>query len=234
MNSEQIFTHYATLLDHLLREDGYWRAYFQAPFSCESIRVAKHTWLRSGVSRATLVDEEYDWVVKFDLDGASNTCARELCTYEDALAQEFDCYLCECRFLGVYRKVVEYWDWDKVGEWAWKEKDEFEEKIRQERFHLGKRKQIEIVLPLYGYKRATPYKFKFGLTWRDEDFCESHSRSPLVRCYKEIAVVFKEMYGVEEFERFSEFCENYGIDDLHTGNVGVIDGRFVVIDWAGF
>lgn len=45
---------------------------------------------------------------------------------------------------------------------------------------------------------------------------------------------FCNAYGVESFEDFGIFVCNSGINDLHSGNVGYLDGMPVVFDYSGY
>lgn len=45
---------------------------------------------------------------------------------------------------------------------------------------------------------------------------------------------FATIMDCEEYHRWSRFCSDNRITDIHGGNIGKIDGRWVVIDYAGF
>ena len=45
---------------------------------------------------------------------------------------------------------------------------------------------------------------------------------------------FLDYYGNTMFEQFMDFIEDYRIEDLHSDNLGYIDGRPVVVDYASF
>ena len=49
-----------------------------------------------------------------------------------------------------------------------------------------------------------------------------------------VATLFAETYGYEEFLRLNDFLEWYDINDLHSGNIGYINGKLVFIDYAGY
>jgi hypothetical protein len=38
----------------------------------------------------------------------------------------------------------------------------------------------------------------------------------------------------DKFETFTDFLENADINDLHSGNIGYISGRVVLIDYSGY
>ena len=41
-------------------------------------------------------------------------------------------------------------------------------------------------------------------------------------------------YDHKRLDNFLDFCEENDINDIHTGNVGYINGRLVVIDYSGY
>lgn len=45
---------------------------------------------------------------------------------------------------------------------------------------------------------------------------------------------FLDYYGNTVFEKFMDFVEAYSIEDLHSSNLGYINGRPVVVDYSGF
>ena len=45
---------------------------------------------------------------------------------------------------------------------------------------------------------------------------------------------FIEMYGKDEYFNLLEFCDKAGINDLHSGNIGYVNGCPVIFDYAGY
>ena len=45
---------------------------------------------------------------------------------------------------------------------------------------------------------------------------------------------FETIMDCQEYHHWSVFCSNNRITDIHAGNIGKIDGRWVVIDYAGY
>lgn len=45
---------------------------------------------------------------------------------------------------------------------------------------------------------------------------------------------FIEYHGADTYDKFLSFINEYGVNDLHTSNIGYIKGRPVVLDYAGF
>lgn len=227
-----IFQHYSTLLDKVLQgNSNYWKTWLQAPFSISNTNISKSVYVDCGVDRAAIVDTKCDWIVKFGLESTS-PCDNELRLYDMAKHEGVAKYLCKCKYIGTYKRTIQFWDYTVANNFFWTDKDEFEERFSAIKGELGPRTSIQIELPLYAYKRATKADFNFSLSREELEFCDSYHTSPLTHCHKEVAIRFKDTYGIEEFEKFSEFCNKYDINDLHIGNVGMVDGRFVIIDWA--
>ena len=60
------------------------------------------------------------------------------------------------------------------------------------------------------------------------------SFSPLlVENYVGVANTFYETYGEEKYNELSRFLSKMKIDDVHSGNIGMIDKSLVLIDYAG-
>jgi hypothetical protein len=45
---------------------------------------------------------------------------------------------------------------------------------------------------------------------------------------------FETIMDYQEYHHWSVFCSDNRITDIHAGNIGKIDGRWVVIDYAGY
>lgn len=50
-------------------------------------------------------------------------------------------------------------------------------------------------------------------------------------CVSELLAI---LYGDDEYARFNIFCYKQGINDIHGANVGWLNGKLVVIDYAGW
>jgi hypothetical protein len=48
-----------------------------------------------------------------------------------------------------------------------------------------------------------------------------------------IAAAFIADYGTEDYNRLTDFLYDWDINDIHLGNVGEINNRIVIIDYAG-
>ena len=234
MDNEEIFRHYSAILDNLLRED-YWRYYFQYPF-----RREYGDWLdddcslmiTNGYSRGCIIDNNCEWVVKFNLPHSyqGNACDCEVSFYKDAKKNCLANCFVECNFIGVYRKKIHYFRADDLYalypsldycEWI----DEAATKFNME--------DIVIEVPLYAYRRAEESSIPWSLNKEDCVLGDS-IHSPIAEAHVEVAVALWKNWGEQVFNRFDAFCRTHGIDDLHSGNIGEIDGHLVVLDYAGY
>lgn len=94
--------------------------------------------------------------------------------------------------------------------------------------------------PLYAQEKA--------LIWGDihdiNDYSEQKKRSTRERCQSGDKYYycfhpcwlsdFLDYYGEEMFDQFMDFIEEYVIEDLHSSNLGYINGRPVVVDYSSF
>ena len=253
MIKTEIFNHYSKILDRIIEGSNFFKNYFQYPFYIDEdlnwedmedypyfyeTNVSMH----NGCTRGCLIDENYDWVVKFDLPEAEKhgTCGMELDTYQSALVFGLDKYFTEPIYLGIYTKKINFFPHQEVYcniEYT----DLFEEENFTESLEiaedLGKitRKTVSIELPLYAYPRAVRHDF-FNCDEKEDSIRSfvSNSHSPLVERDERIGYAFVEWYGEEEFQRLSDFLEKHNVNDLHTGNIMELNGCLVLSDYAGY
>lgn len=93
---------------------------------------------------------------------------------------------------------------------------------------------------IYSQERAVIW----GDIHDDEDYDEEKIKSTKEKCYSHNRRYYcfheywlsdcLDYYGDVIFEKFMNFIEDNGIDDLHSNNLGYINGRPVVVDYAGF
>lgn len=98
-----------------------------------------------------------------------------------------------------------------------------------EEYYLGKIKNH----PVYYQKRVT---------FSQKEYSKERTRSTSERC-RELEVPcfdaewitdFFDAYGEEEFIRLSNFLSDYGIYDLHSGNLGYLNGLPIILDYASY
>ena len=113
MKATMIFNHFKNILDDLIDESNFFKYYFQAPTSldedvywedweeCEAI-YSNSTSIRFGASRGCLIDDTYDYVVKFDLTESdeSPTCSDEVLIYDAAAQNGLERFFAKPIYLG--------------------------------------------------------------------------------------------------------------------------------------
>lgn len=250
MNKEKIFNHFAAILDNMIDNSLFWDTYFQMPSSIPNIygsdiddeSIPSNISIRFGISRGCIIDNEYDYVVKFDVETDSSgdsICEREVDLYASAREYGVEKYLVHPSYIGTYIKTITFYDAKKMEHYIdWLEYDPvgFDEDFMEREEKFGELKRITIEVPLYAYERAYGYNFTM-LVDSEEERCHSiaeASCSPLRKRSLQVAMEFIHRYGVEEYEKFGVFLEDNNVNDLHPGNVGELNNEFVLIDFAGF
>lgn len=228
MSNNTIFNHYCEVIDSLIDNYDYFKLYFQHPESMGDIDL-DDVKLRFGISKGCIIADN-DFVVKFNLSDYTY-CDKEEWVYDAAKSQDLSYYLTECFYLGEYKRTIKTCDINE------QYCPYFNCDIRS--FVISNEHQVKnitICIPLYCYK-------KVDIIWSDkyhnDDFekgcpLDSYTNSPIGQRNWRIAEKFIELYGEEEFNRFTEFCEDYEIADLHSGNCGFINDKLVFLDYSGF
>lgn len=257
MKATMIFNHFKNILDELIDETNFFKFYFQNPATMEEdvywedweefdSLYTNSTSLRFGATRGCLIDDTYDWVVKFDLDEAAEhgTCDDEINFYDHAAQNHLEKYFAQPIYLGRYSKTFKFYNWCDIYEifedgYPFFDETWFVDKLQEaiDNYDLTK-KEITITIPLYAYPRAERYDFY----QHDYEACQnqetlkkvSDSNSPLIERNSRIGFIFAEKYGEEEFFRLSEFLEEMHIDDLHINNVMEVNGELVITDYSGY
>ena len=96
--------------------------------------------------------------------------------------------------------------------------------------------------PIYIQKRAVMFDSSEARTARskkersDEDFkwAEEIRQAGFMYVDSEWTLDFLYYFGVEIYRKLDAFCEKYGIEDLHMGNIGYIDGRPCLVDFSSY
>lgn len=227
------FHHFSTIIDHLLLED-YWKYYFQMPFQLdygEWIDDEKTLMITCGATRSCIIDSNYDWVVKFSINSNdADACDREVKYYDAATHENLNDCLVECKFIGVYRKKIKYFDfYDLCAVTPNLDNDEWIEEAASQ-FDM---KDIVIEIPLYAYKKVKDACIPWNLSKEDYDL-GYNLNSPIAHSFVGVAVALWKNWGEKLFWKFDTFCRKYKIDDLHSGNIGEVDGHLVILDYAGY
>ena len=92
-----------------------------------------------------------------------------------------------------------------------------------------------IRIPLFAYPKAMPFSREYEEASEDIKKYVSSSSSVLRNegTSDEVACAFVADYGIEKFEELSLFLQREEVDDLHRNNVGILNGKTVIIDYAG-
>ena len=192
----EIFEHYRRILQKMMQKDE-WVEWLQYPECSETKYFTNTIYCATGVSRCALVDEEYDWIIKWDYQDYE-FCDKEEIITKSAIHWNIDDMIAPALYIGKY--------------------------IDEENY---------ICLNLYAYPRAISFsssQYK-GLSKEEKKITAA---SPLAERSEYIAAAFIQDWGIEKFELLSDFCKEWDINDIHNGNVGIVDGKIVLIDYAGF
>ena len=244
MDKKEIFNHFSTIIDQMINNSLFWSTYYQRPFSfSDSIdgsyydEMPAHISVHSGATRTCLVDEDYDWVVKFDTmeDTYGSACEREEEIYEASKSYALDRYFAEVVYLGNYTREINFYNIDDIEHWVDffdYDPEDFDQKFIENEDNFGPVHPVIISIPLYAYRKAEPYDC--GPADADSRARAKKIASPLYSRNVAIAVAFIREFGMDEYEAFSEFGLEWDINDLHFGNIGEIDGHMVLIDYSGY
>ena len=244
MNKQAVFAHYCHIIDSVLDESMFFQTYLQAPTYLELPWSFDNCTYHSGATRGCFVDEDYDYVVKFDIEGDelyASACAREAHIYQMAKVNNLENYLCEVEYLGTYRRTIKWYDIDRMWDFmpygfdGYSEED-FDKVALDAAEALGAPEHIEIALDLYGYRRAS---FTERATYVASDYEMTTAKkykgiSPLTERHVNVLARFIHDYDEMEAKRFSDFLSEYYVNDIHNGNIGYIDGHVCLIDYAGY
>lgn len=244
MNRQEIFNHFSDIIDSMIDNSLFWKTYFQQPYGFGDAidgrdydELPANLLICSGATRTCLIDDDYDWVVKFDVaeDALGSACEREEEIYNAAKAYALDRYFAEVAYIGSYTRTINFYDYYNI------ERNcnfyEYEPILFNEEFlknvdNFGLSHSITICIPLYAYRKATAYDC--GPVDANSKALAQQIESPLRSRNIAVATAFIREYGMEEYELFSEFGFNWDINDLHCNNVGKIDGHMILIDYSGY
>lgn len=250
MNKQNVFNHYSSVIDNLINLSPFFSAYFQRPYYLESGQVRDYSNkmplnvdIMGGATRICIIDSNYDYVVKIDIDEDyfGEACPRELKIYRAAREANLEKYFVEVEFLGFYTRTIDFYDIDDIEhEITWYDCDieGFEEDFTKNECKLGEKRTITLSIPLYGYKKVSVYhmtKFsKEQLNYVQDVDKMQEVRSPLGERNLSIAASFIQDYGEDEYARLSNFAVFQHINDIHGGNIGDANGKICLIDYAGY
>lgn len=249
MNKREVFKHFSDIFDDMLYHSLFWDTYFQSPYSMENasgsiddIAFPENLSMKFGATRGCLIDTNYDYVVKFDIEGDANgyACEREEYLYDKAIDAGIEQYFAECVYLGTYTKTIHFYDYcdiERNMNWCDYDWREFEQDFMENEDYFGEIHNITISIPLYAYPKARPHYFMGVVGSQDENeyICKAQKIvSPMRDSNLAVAVDFIRQYGEEAYQRVTDFLYENDINDLHCANFADIDGHYVAIDYAGY
>lgn len=244
MDKQKIFQHYSSIIDTLIDNSLWFETYFQNPWYldqdidgyCHDELPASLN-IKSGATRTCLIDEDYDWVIKFDTDedNYGSVCEREERIYNAAKQFNYEKYFAEVAYIGIYTKTINFYPVEKIEQYC--EMYEYNEQQFTNDFadnedNFGPLIPITISIHLYAYRRADEYNCT--KTSAKEVDLASKVVSPLRSRNIAVAANFIREYGMKEYVEFSKFSIKWHINDLHLRNIGTIDGHFCLIDYGGY
>lgn len=231
MDKKEIFKHFSGILDEMIENEDFYKIYFQSPYSLEDdMEVSPSVTLRTGISRACLVDSDFDYVIKIGFE-PQDECEREIDIYRDAKAYGVEKFFAQPIYIGTYYNNIVFYDVADVEQGReWYDLDSFYDALEEAKKEC-RIKNISIILKLYAYPRANTY---FCNHYSDE--AESYafeSTSPLKEYNLAIAASFINDYGIDDYNELTNFLYEWGIEDIHFGNIGELNHHICIIDYAG-
>lgn len=249
MNKNEVFAHFSSILNDMLDTSLFFETFWQAPYSSEDFygsyddeALPENLNIKFGATRGCIIDDNYDYVVKFDVesDALGYACEREEYLYNEASRENLNQYFAECVYLGTYTKVIRFYDYYEISRhmnWYGYNWQEFEQNFMNNEDYFGEIHDITISIPLYAYPKARPHYFMGVAGSQDENEYISKAQkivSPMRDSNLAVAVDFIRQYGEEAYQLVTDFLYANDINDLHCANFADIDGHYVAIDYAGY
>lgn len=247
MNKNAIFAHFSRVIDNMVENSLFFDTFFLEPQYMEDIEgsvdneaLPENISMHFGATRGCIIDDDYDYVVKFDIEGdaiSDSICEREVGIYSRAKQANLHSYFAAAEYLGCYTKTIMFHSAEKVFN-AIEYIDYYDEEDFTRRFtecedEMGEIVPVTISIPLYGYPKATRHNLNHSPS-KDLVKCANSIASPIKHRKLEIATDFIKQYGMEAYGLLSTFMYEENINDLHMGNIGDVDGHLVFIDYSGY
>ena len=249
MDKQKVFEHFSHVLDNLIDSSAYFKTYLQYPslmeFDIEGHRYPEldsNIDIYSGCTRTCIIDEQYDYVVKFDTDTddwGGSICEREAEIYRDACEYGVaDCFN-EIVYVGTYTRTINFYDAEIIYRYCpsyWSYVSFMDEYRDCDESKFGEIIPITISVPLFACPRAKRHSFS---TPTPQEMAETETRakkvkSPLYEKNFAIAFEFIRYYGYEKFVALSQFSNEHFVNDIHFNNIGNVNGSICLIDYGGY
>jgi hypothetical protein len=101
MDTQAIFNHFIPILEKITVDA------LEEMYECDTTQPIPRITLSSGVYRGAIIDEDYDWILKFDLHD-DECCAREEELYAYAREEDLEAMFAECAYAGYWEGYVFY------------------------------------------------------------------------------------------------------------------------------
>ena len=232
MERREIFEHFSQLLDNMMRDNEFWKIYFQSPYTLINENDIPYP-LRFGISRGVYIDDSFPYIIKWQLTGDDQECSQEEYVYNQACGHHLEQYFAEPTYLGTYyRNVITFSmdDYSEMSNDSYYPKDsEFNSTIiTMEEFGYERSSQ-QISVHLWAYPRAHSYP------WQQHDLRSVKVSDEI--CYDvwrlPVAQLFTLLLGEDKTIELYQFLEENEVNDVHELNVMELDGRPVITDYAG-
>lgn len=233
MDKKAVFEHYCKLLDDMRAESLAFQNFLFYTNTDEEYWEIGNAEVNCGATRAALIDHGYPYIVKWDIDHdewGDNSCEREVAVYNEAKRCGLQKYFTEAVYLGEYKRKIRSYNLEYEYYTGMDNEDYLETAKRCE----CEEEEFEISISLYGYEYA-----ECGVHTKEEGTPDQRMvlrkyKSPLTERSMTVGMNFLVNYGVEVFEKLTDFCLSFDINDLHNGNVGYINGNIVIVDFGSY
>ena len=249
MNKEKIFQHFSVIIDNMLDNSLFFDTFLQNPSymdniigSIDDIAVPDNIEIHFGASRACIIDQNYNYVVKFDMESdvfGDSLCQREIDIYRAAKTKQLDNFFLEPVYIGTYCRTINFYDFFNIERnmnWCDYNPEKFDNDFMYAEDDFGEIHPITIEIPLYAYPKVEHYSYSKLTPTEEKKYQKiiNSVNSPLKERNQQIAMEFVFCYGLEQYEKLSDFMYEYNINDIHYDNIGNLNGKLICIDFAGY
>lgn len=243
IDKNAIFSHFKSILDDMIAHSVWFKTYIQNPCYVDVVcgdngyNFPSNISICTGATRACIVDDSYDWVVKFDIneDRRGGACEREMLSYARACNHKLSQYFAEVEYIGNYYAEYKFFDGYDVEDYIEIENYyNFKKNFYLNSHRFGTLRTIVVNIPLYAYRKIE-FQTGYGQPVSKEEMkIINRYKSPLSERNYCAAAKFLRQYGIDEYQNLSNFLIEEDINDLHSQNAGFFNGNFIIIDYAGY
>lgn len=200
--------------------------------------------IRSGASRMAIVPNKQEWVLKIDYDQDLEYTKKEIEVYEKAVAEGTSEFFAEAVYAGFHEVEVEVYE-----EKAFSEAETATGFapipciIKALKRDQATKTSYRVSIPLFFFRKAAT-KGIYHPAWEDHERREmenvltarygSYNKSPLTCSQAIVGFHFLHEYGIDRYVALCKFIKKHKLNDFHSGNIGWIDKKIVIIDYCGY